>query len=290
MKTIDLHTHSNHSDGTVCPTELVRMAEKIGLTAIALCDHNTLTGLPEFIQAGKQSSVEPICGIEFSTDYGEIELHILGLFIRPDHWDAINERLAEALHRKDASNRALVLALNRAGIPLDYGRLQETTAGGFVNRAVIGAELTRLGVTASVKDAFSRYLHPRHGFYVPPKRLDAYEVIGFLRDLGVVSVLAHPFLNLDEEGLRHFLPRAAASGLNAMETRYPKFSPEQSVLAKKIAAEFDLAESGGSDFHGTNKPDTCLGTGINRNLAVPVEFLEILRGELPKSVAETKEL
>lgn len=286
MKTVDLHTHSNHSDGTVSPAELVRLAEAAGLSAVALCDHNTLTGLSEFERAGADSPVETVCGIEFSTDYGDTELHILGLFVRPQHWGAINTRLEEALRRKDSSNRALVLALNRAGIPLDYDRLRDATAGGFVNRAVIGAELTRLGVTSSVKDAFSRFLHPRHGFYVPPRRLDAYETIAFLKELGVVPVLAHPFLNLDEKSLRGFLPKAVESGLASMETLYPKFSPEETVSAEKIAAEFGLAESGGSDFHGENKPETCLGTGIRNNLAVPEAFLETLRNKSAKPIAE----
>ena len=290
MTCIDLHTHSNHSDGTVRPAELVRLAEGMGLTAVALCDHNTLTGLPEFSAAGEHSTVETVCGIEFSTDYGDTELHILGLFVRPSHWDAINDRLAQALRRKDDSNRALVLALQREGIPIDYGKLKEATAGGFVNRAVVGAELTRLGITDSVQDAFRRFLHPCHGFYVSPKRLDAYEIISFLRTLGVVSVLAHPFLNLDEAGLRGFLPKAMEFGLDAMETLYPKFTPEQTVLARQIASDFGLAESGGSDFHGENKPDTCLGSGIRRNLAVPAEFLENLRSKSAKPIAESAEI
>jgi predicted metal-dependent phosphoesterase TrpH len=290
MRTIDLHTHSNHSDGTVCPAELVNMAQAIGLTAVALCDHNTLTGLPEFVQAGEHSCVETVCGIEFSTDYGDTELHILGLFVQPCHWDPINRQLAEAQHRKDCSNRALVQALNRAGIPIDYDHLKESTAGGFVNRAVIGAEMTRIGVTASVQDAFRRYLHPRHGFYVPPKRLDAYETIGFLKELGVVSVLAHPFLNLDEDRLRHFLPDAVGSGLDGMETLYPKFTPGQTALARQIAAEFGLSESGGSDFHGENKPETCLGTGIGNNLAVPEAFLNFLRTKVSKTVEKNREI
>lgn len=277
---IDLHTHSLCSDGTVSPGELVRLAERTGLSAVALCDHNTLAGLPEFVQAGKTSPVETVCGIEISTDYGDTELHILGLFVRPEHWDTINHWLQDALARKDASNRELVQALNRAGIVMDYDCLKASAKNGFVNRPVIGAELTRLGVTVSVKDAFDRYLHPRHGFYVPPKRPDSLETIRFLKNLGIVSVLAHPMLNLDTDSLRQFLSCAVKDGLVGMETMYPKYTAEQTAISRQLAAHFGLAESGGSDFHGKNKPETLLGSGISGNLSVPETVLAILRSKL----------
>lgn len=281
---IDLHTHSTHSDGTLTPEELIRLAEDIGLSAVALCDHNTVSGLPEFLAAAKNSPVEAVPGIEFSTDYNDTELHIIALWIRPEQYPAVTALLQEVLVRKEASNLALIAALNRAGLALDYEKIKTGTPGGIVNRAIIGAELTRLGYTPSVQAAFSQWLSPRRGYYTPPRNPDAFETIRFIRSLGAVSVLAHPFLNLDEPQLRVFLKEAAAAGLDGMETRYSKFDETASRKAKELADTFGLLESGGSDFHGENKPDIRLGSGKG-NLLIPEAFLTALKDRLAQHSA-----
>lgn len=269
---IDLHTHSTFSDGTYTPTELVRAAEAAGLTAVALTDHNTIAGLPEFLKAAEGGPVAAIPGTEFSTEYKGTELHILGLFIRPEYYAAVTAVLDEMLLRKEQSNIDLVAALHRADIHLDYGAIKAKTPDGYVNRAVIAAEMLRLGYVDSVQQAFSKWLSPKHGYFVPPKRLDAFEAIRFIKSIGAVAVLAHPFLNLDEAGLREFLPEAATAGLDGMEVLYPLFDREQTALAGAIAREYRLLPSGGSDFHGANKPYINLGRGRGE-LAVPNEWL-----------------
>ena len=269
---IDLHTHSTFSDGTYTPTQLIRAAEVSGLTAVALTDHNTIAGLPEFMAAAQGSSVAAIPGTEFSTEYQGTELHILGLFIRPEDYAAVTAVLDEMLMRKEQSNIDLVEALRRADIRLDFGVIKAKTPDGYVNRAVIAAEMLRLGYVDSVQQAFSKWLSPKHGYYVPPKRLDAFEAIRFIKSIGAVAVLAHPFLNLDEAELRAFLAEAKKSGLDGMEVYYPMFGREQTELACAIAGEFGLLPSGGSDFHGANKPHISLGTGRGE-LAVPDEWL-----------------
>lgn len=271
----DLHAHSCYSDGTCTPAQLVEQAAAIGLTAVALCDHNTVAGLPEFTAAAADSGVEAIPGVEFSTQYGEAELHILGLFIQADKYGEITKLLEALLREKEQSNRDLVKRLNNAGLVLDYETIKDRSAG-YVNRAVIGAEMTRLGYTESVKDAFKRYLSESKGFYIPSPRLDAFEAIRFIKSIGAVAVLAHPFLSLDEAGLRAFLPQAAETGLDGMEVYYSKFSREETALAEKIAAEFGLLPSGGSDYHGDNKPDIRLGVGRG-DLQIPHKWLEDLR-------------
>lgn len=273
---IDLHTHSTCSDGTLTPAELVRLAVDSGVTAMALCDHNTVNGLPEFLEAARGSGVEAIPGVEFSTEYQGGELHILGLFVAPEAYEPVRELLAAMLARKEQSNRALVCGLNEAGLRLDYDRIKASTDGGFVNRAVIAAEMVRLGYCASVSEAFTGWLAPERGIFVPPQRLDALEVIRFIRSIGAVSVLAHPFLNLDETGLRRFLKEAVPAGLDAMEVWYSTFSPEQTRLTESVAREFGLLMSGGSDFHGANKPDIALGRGRG-GLQVPGDCLDRLR-------------
>ncbi len=258
---IDLHTHSTFSDGTLTPTQLFRRAEEAGLTAVALTDHNSVAGLPEFLTAAQSSAVAAVPGIEFSTDYLGTELHILGLWVTPEHFAVVTEKMDQMRCRKERSNVDLVNALGAAGIRLDYDQIRSRTPDGYVNRAVIAAEMVRLGYCENVKDAFARYLSPKHGYYVPPCLPDAFAVIRFIKSIGAAAVLAHPFLNLSAEELRIFLKPAKEAGLDGMEVFYPLYSPETAALACDIAGEFGLCFSGGTDFHGENKPDICLGTG-----------------------------
>jgi predicted metal-dependent phosphoesterase TrpH len=274
MAFCDLHTHSTFSDGTCTPEELIQKAQQLQLSAVVLCDHNTVAGLPDFMAAGENSTVEAVPAVEFSTQYGETELHILGLYIRPEKYAAVTELLEELLRAKERSNIALIQKLATAGIALDYEKIK-AHSGNYVNRAVIGAEMVRLGYVASVPDAFKQYLSESRGFYVPPRRLDSYEAIRFIKSIGAVAVLAHPFLNLDETGLRKFLPEAIEAGLDGMEVYYSKYSPEETALAESMAKEFKLLPSGGSDYHGDNKPGIELGVGRG-DLQIPDRWLKAL--------------
>lgn len=278
MKLCDLHTHSCYSDGTWTPEQLVTEAERLGLSAIALCDHNTVSGLPEFLRAAENAKVKAIPGVELSTQYADVELHILGLFITPDQYGAVTALMERFLRDKEQSNRRLIERLNRAGLQLDYDKIQQQSAG-YVNRAVIAAEMTKLGYTESVQQAFRQWLSEGKGYYQPPRRLDPVDAIRFIKSIGAVAVLAHPFLNLDEPALREFLPKAVEAGLDGMETIYSKFTPEQTQSAKNIAAEFGLLESGGSDFHGDNKPDIRIGVGRG-DLQIPDAFWQALHSRV----------
>ena len=270
----DLHAHSLASDGSLTPTQLLELAVQSGLAAVVLSDHNTVAGLQEFTQAAQQLPLEAVPSVEFSTEYNGTELHIIGMYVQPEHYATITAMLDDFKLRKEQSNLQLLKALCAAGMELDYERIRKGHS--YVNRAIIGEELTRLGYTASVNEAFKTYLSEKHGYYVPPKRPDAYETIRFIKSIGAVAVLAHPFLDLDEEGLRRFLPEAVKNGLDAMETMYSKYTPEETQLAKRLAAEYGILESGGSDFHGNAKPDIALGTGRG-DLRIPLETLEMLK-------------
>lgn len=272
----DLHVHSNYSDGTCTPAELICLAEAAELSAVALCDHNTVAGLPDFLAAGQGSAVEAVPGIEFSTDYRGTELHILGLFIRPEHYASITEMMEDYHRRKERSNTDLVENLNRAGYAIDYAAVKAATPDGFVNRALIAAALTEKGYTESIQAAFKTLLKPSHGYYTPPKRPDAFDIIRFIKSIGAAAVLAHPFLNLDEAALWEFLPEAKQAGLDGMEVRYSKFDADITALACSMAQQFSLLPSGGSDFHGANKPDIFVGTGRG-NLRIPSQWLKNLK-------------
>ena len=271
----DLHTHSTFSDGTCTPTARVEEAKAAGLSAVALTDHNNMGGLSEFIAAAEAAGITAIPGIELSTDHPLGELHIVGLFVGPEHEGAIKEALTELSRLKTESNMALCAALSAAGYPVSYDAILASTPNGHVNRVHIAAALCEGGYVGSVDEAFSGILSEKHGFYKPPRRPDAIKTIRLLHEIGVVSVLAHPLLSLDEAALRTVLAEAVPAGLCAMETQYSTYTERESATAARLAREFSLLESGGSDFHGDRKPDIAIGRGRG-NLMIPVSFAEAL--------------
>lgn len=270
----DLHTHSRYSDGTAYPAQIVEEAVEAGLSAVALTDHNTVAGVPEFLERAKDTSVRAIAGVEISTGYLGKELHIVGLFLKAEDFDKITDFLSVINRRKEESNRNLIRRLNQAGYDLDYDRIRAENPGN-VNRAVIAAAMLEKGYVSEIKEAFKGLLSKKSGYYVPPERISAFGAIEFLHSIHAVPVLAHPFLNLQEAELEVFLPRAKDCGLAAMETRYSTYSPETTAKAIKMACGHGILQSGGSDYHGNNKPDIRLGTGRG-TLAVPYRFVEEL--------------
>ncbi len=271
---IDMHTHSTFSDGTCTPAQLLEQAEQAGLTAIALTDHNSVDGLPDFFAAAQKCSVKAVGGTELSTLYQGTELHILGLFLTPACYAPIRE-ITEAFRvRKAQSNRDLVKRLAESGYDISFEEVSGR-AGPYINRAHIAAVLMEKGYFTRRQDAFDTVLNEKNGLYVPPQRPDAYRTIRTLRKMGALPVLAHPFLNLTQEELLAFLPEAVEAGLAGMEVLYPRYTPETTRQAAQIARQFGLLESGGSDYHGGNKPDIRLGTGTG-SLCVPDALYDAL--------------
>lgn len=271
----DLHNHSVFSDGTDTPAQLLDRAEALGLSAIALTDHNTVAGLPEFLSEAEGRDLWAIPGTEFSTEWKGTELHILALFLKPEDFSKVTEVLEDYTRRKDRSNAELVDNLNKAGYAVSYEKIKAATPNGQVNRAVIAAELMAQGYVPSVQAAFKELLSVKHGYYTPPTRPAPCEIIRFIKSLGTVAVLAHPFLNLEEDELRTFLDEAVPAGLDAMEVYYSTYDEETTRKAVKIAEEYGILPSGGSDYHGENKPHIAMGSGKG-NLAIPAQWAEAL--------------
>lgn len=276
MKLCDLHTHSIYSDGTYTPAQLVETALDCGLSALALTDHNTVDGLPAFLTAAEGKPIEIVAGAEFSVDYDGTELHLLGLHIPPAAFDRVSNLMQEVNARKEQSNIDLVAALNGAGYAIDYDVIKAKTPNGKCNRAHIAAALTEAGYTASVKEAFKTLLGKDCGYYVEPQRLTVWETIDFIRDIGAVPVLAHPFLNLEEDALAAFLPRAKERGLVGMECAYSLYDEETTAKSFALADANGLLYSGGSDFHGANKPHIRMGVGQG-NLSIPYAWAEAIQ-------------
>ena len=266
----DLHTHSVFSDGTDTPTKIVTEAKQLGLI-VALTDHNTAAGLPEFMEAAQNFGVTVVPGVEFSTEYQGKELHLLGLFVLPKHYAVVERMVMEQRALKELTNRQLVKRLNQAGYLIDFNCVKARHPSGNPNRAHIAAELLELGYVSSIQEAFDSLLGDNCGFYEQPAQLQLMDTIRELRQIRVLPVLAHPLQELTEQELRALLPAAKEAGLLGMETAHSSYSPDTIRLAETIAAEYSLLPSGGSDFHGSVKPNIALGAGKGW-LSIPPEI------------------
>lgn len=272
----DLHTHSVFSDGTCTPAQIIALAEEAELAAVALCDHNTVAGLDDFHEAAKGRAIEAVGGVEISTEYRGQDLHILGLYIDPPFYRELTDMLEEVNRRKAQANRDTVERLAADGYDLDYDEICSRTPGGHINRAHLAAALMEKGYTTSVSEAFDTLLSEKNGYYRVPRRISAFDAIRYLKSIGAVVLLAHPFFDLDEQELEEFLRQALPCGLDGMEILYSTFTEEEREIARRIADKYALVPSGGSDFHGTNKPDISIGRGRG-DLYVPASFLDAIK-------------
>ncbi len=272
----DLHTHSCFSDGTYTPVRLVKQAESLGLSALALTDHNTTGGLSEFMEAGRNSSVITVPGCEFSTEYQGKEVHVVGLFFKEKYWPEVDDFLELTNIAKHNSNLRMIDNLRARGYDVTYDEAAALTESGEFNRAHVAKVLMTKGYVGSVKEAFDTLLKEGNGIYTPAKRITSIAAIRFIKAFGAAAVIAHPLLNLTYGELNEFLPKAKNSGLDAIETRYTEYDEEMRYAADLLAEKFELKRSGGSDFHGENKPGIRLGSGRG-DLIVPHEFYEDMR-------------
>lgn len=256
----DLHTHSIYSDGTWTPEEIIAEAKRLGLT-VALTDHNTVAGLPEFMAEAKRQAVTAVPGVELTAEYSGKELHLVGLFVPPEHYDALEKLAQDFIVQKEISNMEMIRRLNTDGYMIDYAQIKGRTPNGNVNRAHVAVALMEKGYVSSVREAFDTLLGDSLGYYVHPHRMQLTDAIKALRQMKILPVLAHPLKDLTEARLRELLPAAIEAGLLAMETMHSSYDEKTIALASRIAEEFGLLPSGGSDFHGKAKPDVFLGVG-----------------------------
>ena len=273
MKICDLHTHSIYSDGTKSPSELINMAIELGLSTIALTDHNTVDGLKEFIEVSKNKDINIVTGVEFSVEYNGKELHLLGLFIDERYFDDISRLMKEVNDRKEQSNINLIENLNKAGYNIDFIRIKNNTPNGKFNRAHIASELVRLGYVSNRDEAFKTLLSKKGPYYKEPERLTVWEMLEYINSIHAIAVLAHPFLNLNEDELNIFLPIAKEKGLVGIEVYYSLYDEITTNKSIDLANKYNLKYSGGSDYHGDNKPDIKLGLGKG-NLVIPDEWVD----------------
>lgn len=274
-KQIDLHTHSNMSDGSFTPAEVVRHAKANGLTAIALTDHDSIAGVREAMEEGERIGVEVIPAIELSA-VSNTELHILGYFI-----DLENELLLSQLDRALKVRRSRTAETCQALVDLGFDvTVEEALAiapAGLVGRAHFAKLLTEKGYTSSVKEAFDKYLSYGKPAYSNSQCLTARECIEMIEAAGGLSFAAHLHLiKLEDEPLKEFLTELKAMGLDGIEGYYTEYTEEMGNKYRNMAKELSLAVSGGTDFHAGMKPHIKIGTGFG-NMFVDYSVLTKMR-------------
>lgn len=275
MKKIDLHVHTTASDGTAAGREVVELAAQSGLAAVAVTDHDTVSGYAEAAKAGTELGVEVVPGIEISTKYGGA-VHILGYYIDPNS-DKLRPVLDWVVNDRDERNRKMAELMAADGLPVSYDDMRRRF-GDVIGRPHFADILVELGMANSVQDAFDRYVEKGQRYYIPRTILPIESAVEIICAAGGVPVLAHPFqYKRDDAGLREIIEYCMAHGLRGMECRYSDYDAEMVAYLERLADEYGLVKTGGSDFHGSNKPHIALGTGIKGNLNVPYEFLSELK-------------
>ena len=274
MREIDLHVHSTASDGTLAPAELVREAKRLGLAAIAITDHDTQSGYKPAREEGERLGVEVVPGIEISTKYTGA-VHILGYYIDVDS-PALREVLDWIVRDRDERNEKMCALMAADGIDVTYEYMQKRF-GEVVGRPHFAQILVERGYAESIRDAFERYVEKGRKYYQGRSFLSLERSIELIREAGGTAVLAHPFqYRLDEAQLRGLIERCIASGVEGMECMYSGYGQDKVEYLSSLAEEYGLLRTGGSDFHGSNKPDIALGSGKGE-LCVPYELLEKLK-------------
>lgn len=274
---VDLHIHTTASDGTATPAEVAAMARDLGLAAIAVTDHDTVSGVPEALAAGQALGVEVIPGVELSADYQGRDVHIVGLYIDPDG-PGLTDALTWARDRRAARNEKIVAAMAADGLPVSMEALEAENPGAVLGRPHIAGWLVKNGLAADVPDAFRRWLNRGRPYYLPRERMSLARAAEAIRSAGGVAVAAHPFqYGFDAGALDAFIRTAAGAGCRAVEVWYSEHGPAQRAAAMALAERYGLAPSGGSDFHGSRKPSIRMGTGIDGTLRVPASALDGLR-------------
>lgn len=264
---VDFHVHSNISDGTLTPTEVVKMAADKGLAAIALTDHDTIDGVEEALRAGETYGIRVIPGIEISADYNGSDLHILGLNI-----DYKNEefagRVAVCRDSRDGRNLKMVEKMQAQGFPVTWDIMLDRFGDNSITRAHFAKYLLDEGYVASKDEAFAKYLNPGCPCYVSRVKVTPKEAIEMILLAGGHPVLAHPLLyRMPKDRLESVIVMLQGYGLQGIEARYSLNRVEDDVFLEKLATRHGLGMTGGSDFHGDIKPDIAIGTGKG-NLSV----------------------
>lgn len=273
---VDLHLHSVFSDGTYTPEEIVREAQRCGLRAIALTDHDTLEGCPRAAAASAAAGIEFIPGIELTAEIDEQELHLLGYYLDPQN-DALQTEMKRFQHVRQERIREIVARINQLGIPLQVDAVFALANCRSPGRPHVARALVEGEFCANLDEAFGRFLRKGKPAWVPKLKVTAHDAIGLIHEAGGLAILAHPGINNSLELLSTLID----AGVDGIECFHTKHSTGMSRHFIETAERFGLLVTGGSDCHGLSKGKPLIGT-----VRVPYECAERLRQELFKRAAE----
>ncbi len=286
MRAIDLHTHTSKSDGSFTPTELVDYAIKKDLAAVAVTDHDSIEGLDEALAHAASlrekglPSIEVVPGIEFSTKYENQDVHIVGLYLSYDS-GVFREALGGFVDSRVSRNRKMCKNLQDAGIDISYEKLQAMYPDAVITRAHYASYLLEHGYVKSRQDAFAQYLGDHTKYFVPREKVTPAQAVELIHRAGGVPILAHPPLyHMGNERLDTLVSSLKSDGLMGIEVFYSTYSNQDIRDMLRLSDKYELLRSGGSDFHGANKPGLDLGCGYGK-LFVPEELLFKIKAALP---------
>jgi predicted metal-dependent phosphoesterase TrpH len=274
---IDLHTHTTFSDGSLTPTQLVEEAAAAGLAAVAVTDHDTVDGWPEARAAGERLGIEVIPGVEINLEHDRVTMDMLGYFLAGAPSVELERELVELRAYRNERNARMLERLADLGLPLDAADLSAAAENGAVGRPHLGEAMVNRGYVSSVGEAFELYLGRGAPAWVDRRRLSLGRALRLLRESGALPVLAHPgIIRADAAGLNHIVRDAARAGLAGLECFYPLHDEATVAACLDLADAYALVPTGGSDYHGSAKPEAQLGIGSGGG-PIPDEVLADLR-------------
>ncbi len=273
---IDLHMHSTFSDGSLTPTQLVHAASEINLMAIALTDHDTIDGVPEFMAAETEMNIERIPGVELSAEFGPGTMHILGYYMDIQNAE-LRSKLEWIRKKREGRNELILERLNELGIKLTWNEVAAYAGSDVVGRPHFAQAMIAHGYVKSKQEVFDKYLAKGKKAYVDRARLSQKDCIKLIKNAGGVAILAHPItLKLSNTKQKTLIEELVSYGLDGIECYYSEYSPRVHEKICGLTKQLGLLMSGGSDFHGAANPAIRLGRGFGA-LEVPDELLEPLR-------------
>ncbi len=274
---VDLHVHTTASDGTMSPEQLIHYAHKKGVAVVGITDHDTTAGISEAKKAGELLGVEVISGIEVSVEY-EGEMHILGYFIKDTQ--ELKDKMIELRAEREERNRKIIKKLNDYGMNISWDEVQEAAKGETIGRPHIGMVMVQKGYVRALDSCFKKYLGRGKPAYVDREKMGPREGIELILQAGGIPVLAHPrYLNMRTRKLDNLLSELKGFGLEGIEAYYSMNTRNETGQHLRLAIKHGLAVTGGTDFHGINKPEVDIGIGRG-NMALGSEMVDELKKRL----------
>lgn len=267
MKFADLHLHTSYSDGTYSPLELVSESRKAGLSAIAVVDHDTVEGIDPVMEMAQKSQIEIVPGIELSAEYENLEIHILGYFI--DHKNkSLIDRLAVLKRNRIERVYKILDKLKSVGVGLNPQTVLDIAGQGTVGRLHVARAMVKEGKVGSLFEAFEKYIGDKCPAYVLGFKFFPNDAIRLIKESGGIPVLAHPYVIHNDDIILRFIE----FGLMGLEVYYPEHSQSMINFYLNLANKHNLLVTGGSDCHGSAKPEVRIGS-----VKIPYDLVERLR-------------